>query len=248
MTRTWFRFFAQLNDFLPENQRQRTFAYNVPGNPSIKDAIEAIGVPHTEVALIHINHQPRGFEAPISDGDQVIVYPPFSHLLPDQPTNPYAVYPPEPIGFIADVHLGKLAARLRMLGFDTAYGQESDRVLASRSRSERRILLTRDVGLLKRGQVQYGYYIRSTNPGQQIVDVMQRFQLRDRIQPFQRCSRCNGMIEPVSKSAIEGLVPPAVYRDEDTFHQCQSCHQPYWKGSHYSKLVAWIENLKQTLA
>jgi uncharacterized protein with PIN domain len=247
MTRTRFRFYAQLNDFLPENQRQVQIEYAVPGNPSVKDAIEALGVPHTEVAMIHINGHPRSFEAQIGEGDEVAVFPAFARLTPDQLSNPFAQKPPDPVRFIADIHLGKLAASLRMLGFDTDYGQESDHLLAAHSRSEARILLTRDVGLLKRSQVQYGYYIRSIEPKKQIIEVLQRFQLLDSLQPFLRCSRCNGLIQPVPKTEIEKLVPSAVYRDQTTFQQCQSCRQVYWKGSHYGKLVLWIAELKREL-
>jgi uncharacterized protein with PIN domain len=247
MSRTRFRFYAQLNDFLPEEQRHQAVEYSVPGKPSVKDAIEAMGVPHTEVALILINSQPQGFEASIEEGDEVAVYPPFAQLLPHKPSNPYAIQPPDPIRFIADVHLGKLASLLRMLGFDTVYGPESDEALAARSRSEQRILLTRDVGLLKRGQVQYGYFIRSTNPKEQIVEVLRRYYLLGAIQPFQRCSQCNGLIQPVARIEIESLVPAAVYQEQEVFHQCQSCRQVYWKGSHYDKLVKWIAGLERAL-
>lgn len=243
MTQSRFRFFAELNDFLPENHRQRAFSFTVPGNPSVKDAIEAMGVPHPEIALIRINGRRQGFEALINEKDDVVVYPAFARLDLDDPTNPYCMHPPDPVRFIADVHLGKLASRLRMLGFDTAYGQDSDQVLAARSRSENRIMLTRDIGLLKRNQVQYGYYLRSTDPKEQIVEVLNRYDLLGSILPFQRCSRCNGLIQPVSKSGIEELVPPKVYRDQEIFHQCQSCRQVYWKGSHYDRLVAWIAEL-----
>ena len=65
--------------------------------------------------------------------------------------------------FVLDVHLGRLAAYLRMLGFDTLYQNRcADDCLAEVARNERRILLTRDVGLLKRGSVTHGYYLRAT--------------------------------------------------------------------------------------
>lgn len=247
MTTALFRFYAELNDFLPDQQKHQPFAYHVHGNPSVKDAIEALGVPHTEVALIHINGQLRGFESLLQDGDEIDVYPAFTHLVPDQLSNPFANIPPDPIRFIADIHLGKVAARLRMLGFDTAYGEESDEVLAARSRTEDRIILTRDIGLLKRGQVQYGYYVRATKPEAQILEILQRFRLLDSIQPFRRCSRCNGLIQPVSKPVVQALVPPAIYQDQDAFHQCQSCSQVYWKGSHYDRLVEWVFKLEDRL-
>jgi uncharacterized protein with PIN domain len=247
VTTVTFRFFAELNDFLSIPHRHQPIEYTIQGNPSVKDAIEALGVPHTEVALIHINHTQGSFETLLQEGDIIAVYPAFTRLMPDGLSNPFANHRPDPLRFIADIHLGKLAAWLRMLGFDTAYGEEPDEVLAARSRDEQRVLLTRDVGLLKRGQVQYGYYVRATDPDDQIIEVLLRFQCYDSILPFQRCSHCNGLIQPVSKSDVESLVPPAVYREQDVFRQCQSCGQVYWKGSHYDRLVEWMAELKDKL-
>ena len=247
MTRATFRFFAELNDFLPQHHRQQPCLYDIPGRPSVKDAIEAQGVPHTEVALVRLNGDVCQFGALIDDGDHFDVYPPFTGINPDSLTNPYACNPPEPIRFIADIHLGKLAASLRMLGFDTTYGVEADEDLAAQSSDEKRILLTRDLGLLKRSQVQYGYYPRATDPKKQVVEVLNRYRLLDAIRPFQRCSRCNGTIQAVPKASIQSLVPKGVYTAQNDFHQCQRCQQVYWKGSHYDRLENWISNLVEAI-
>ena len=219
----------------------------MPGSPSVKDAIEAQGVPHTEVALIRLNSKACPFSVLLSEGDRFDVYPAFTGIEPDSLTNPYACTPPEPIRFVADIHLGKLAASLRMLGFDTTYGEEADEDLAIQSYREKRILLSRDLGLLKRSQVQYGYYLRTTDPKQQVVEVLRRYQLANSIQPFQRCSRCNGLIQEVPKASIQALVPQGIYAEQDTFRQCLNCEQVYWKGSHYDRLVDWVSNLADSI-
>ncbi|NJK90017.1 MAG: hypothetical protein HC923_11925, partial [Myxococcales bacterium] len=67
--------------------------------------------------------------------------------------------------FVCDVHLGRLAAYLRMLGLDTRYSNDQDDPeLAEIARAEGRVLLTRDVGLLKRSTVVYGAFVRATDP------------------------------------------------------------------------------------
>lgn len=247
MTTVTFRFYAELNDFLPDDRRQRTCLYDVPGRPSVKDAIEAQGVPHTEVALVQLNGQACPFSTLLDDGDRFAVYPAFTGIEPEQSTNPYASVPPDPIRFVADIHLGKLAASLRILGFDTTYGEEADEDLATQSYRERRILLSRDLGLLKRSQVQYGYFLRTTDPKQQVVEVLRRYHLVDSIRPFQRCSRCNGLIQEVSKESIRALVPQGVYTEQTSFHQCLDCEQVYWKGSHYDRLVDWVIQLTDSI-
>ena len=57
-----FRFYGELNDVLPAERRKRSFAYAFHGTPAVKDAIAAIGVPHTEVDLILVNRVSVGFD------------------------------------------------------------------------------------------------------------------------------------------------------------------------------------------
>ena len=77
MSQALFRFYAELNDFLPRARRQVAFAHTFAGRSSVKDRIEALGVPHTEVDLILVNGVSVDFAYILQDGDQVSVYPVF---------------------------------------------------------------------------------------------------------------------------------------------------------------------------
>jgi uncharacterized protein with PIN domain len=144
--------------------------------------------------------------------------------------------------FLLDTHLGKLAAHLRLLGFDTAYTNDaSDPELARRSRAEGRILLTRDRGLLKRSSVVHGYHVWETDPERQVVEVVQRFALLDKARPFSRCTRCNGRVEPVAKAQVLDALEPKTRLYYDEFGRCQGCGRVYWKGSHYERIQGLLE-------
>jgi hypothetical protein len=172
-----FRFYEELNHFLPHRRRQVAFTHRFDGRQSIKDMIESLGVPHTEIDLILVNGESVDFKYLVQDGDAVSVYPVFGTLdiTPVQCVRPQ---PLRDIRFVLDIHLGKLAAYLRMLGFDTLYPDDyEDSHLAILSRDEHRILLTRDCGLLKRSMVTHGHYVRETNPRRQLIEVVQHFDL-----------------------------------------------------------------------
>jgi hypothetical protein len=135
-----FRFYAELNDFLPRAQRHTTFPYHFTGTPAVKDAIEAAGVPHPEVDLILVNGMSVAFDYPLRDGDRVAVYPVFESF----DISPIVHLRPQPLRetkFILDVHLGKLAKHLRMLGFDTLYRNDyQDPDIIATALRERRII------------------------------------------------------------------------------------------------------------
>lgn len=235
-----FRFYAQLNDFLPEVQRQVRFRYRFRGKPGIKDAIEALGPPHTEIDLILVDAEAVGFEYALQDGDRVSVYPRFSSFDISSMNH---LRPPdlEPLRFVLDMHLGRLAAYLRMTGFDSLYwNQASDEQLARISQREDRILLTRDRGLLKRGSVRYGYCVRCSNPREQLEEVLSYFDLGGKIKPFRRCMRCNGTLHSVEKEAVMEQLPPGVRERHDRFRRCSQCGRVYWRGSHFERMQRLI--------
>jgi len=240
-----FRFYAELNDFLPQEKRQRTFTHVFELSASVKDMIEALGVPHTEIDLILANGQSVDFSYLVHDGDHISVYPVFESL----DITPLVRLRPQPLRetrFVLDVHLGRLATYLRMLGFDTLYRNDyTDAELAHISSSESRILLTRDRGLLKRSIVTHGYCLRTTNPREQLVEVVRRFDLFTSIKPFQRCLRCNGLLQPVDKAAIIDRLQPQTRRHYHEFRRCQTCDHIYWKGSHYERMQRFIERILQ---
>ncbi len=243
MKQVWFRFYAELNDFLPADKRQVGFVHSFEGRVSIKHLIEALGVPHPEVDLVLVNGRSVDFSYLVQDGDQISVYPVFESL----DITPLVHLRPQPLRetrFVLDTHLGRLAAYLRMLGFDTLYRNDTaDEELAQISSQERRILLTRDRGLLKRGVVTHGYCMRETAPRRQLVEVLRRFDLFQTVKPFSRCLRCNDMLQPVSKEAISHRLPPKTQQYYDEFRICQACNQIYWKGSHYQRMQQLIERV-----
>lgn len=229
-----FRFYAELNDFLPASKRQREIEYRFDGAPSIKDAIEAQGVPHPEVDLIVVADASVGFDYHLESGDRVAVYPVFEGL-DISPILRLRAHPLRETRFVVDVHLGRLARYLRLLGFDTRCGSD----LVAIQRDERRIILTRDRDLLKANEVTHGYWVRSVDPDEQLDEVVARFDLAGRLTPFARCLVCNGSIGPADASAVAG-VPPRARRRHDEFFQCADCGRVYWKGTHYDRLVRII--------
>ena len=155
------------------------------GPASVKDAIEALGVPHPEVDVIVVNGQAADFSYRMQDGDDVAVYPAF-HSVDITGLRRVGTDPPQPVRFVLDIHLRKLAALLRLAGFDARLLAD-DAEVAKVSAREGRVALTRDVGLLKRSIIEHGYWVRQTNPELQFVEVLQRFDLANRMDPFVRC-------------------------------------------------------------
>ncbi len=242
-SRAGFRFYAELNDHLPLERQYKTLEKSFFTPSTVKDMIESFGVPHTEIDLIVANGQSVDFSYLVQHGDRIAVYPAFESfdIAAEQRLRPQPLRNPK---FILDVHLGRLAAYLRMLGFDAEYERSfTDARLAQISASEHRILLTRDRVLLKRAAVTHGYWVRETNSRRQIAEVMRRFNLARSIRPFTRCMACNGVLEPVSKEQAQDLVPERSLELYDEFHRCQQCGRVYWKGSHYARMRRWVKDL-----
>lgn len=238
-----FRFYAELNDFLPPERRQRTFAYAFLGKPAIKDAIEALGIPHTEVDLILVNGTSVEFDWSLREGDRVAVYPVFESLNIG-PVVRVRDRPLRATRFVLDVHLGKLARLLRLLGFDTLYRNDyEDAEIVAIAGAEQRIVLTRDVGLLKHKAVTHGYWVRATEPLAQAREVIARFDLADHVSPYRRCLRCNGELKRVDKAAVISQVPPHVAEEQNAYLRCTGCGRVYWRGSHFHRLEARIAEM-----
>lgn len=238
-----FRFYEELNDFLPPPRRKRPFEHGFRGPVAIKDVIEALGVPHTEIELILVNGRSVRFSYRLRDGDSVSVYPVFEAF----DVTPLLRLRPRPLRtsrFVLDTHLGALARYLRLLGFDTLYSNDCDDAeLARLAREQRRILLTRDVGLLKRNLVRRGYFLRQVRPLLQIREIVERFDLRGQARPFRRCIRCNGFLGAVSRRALAGQLDARILERHQSFHRCRSCGQIYWPGSHYVRMQRLVEQI-----
>ncbi|MCI0420116.1 MAG: Mut7-C ubiquitin/RNAse domain-containing protein [Acidobacteria bacterium] len=237
------RFYAELNDFLPRPRRQVTFTHTTNSQAPVKDLIESLGVPHTEVDLILVNGESADFSCQLKDNDRVSVYPVFESM----DIRPLLRVRPEPLRetkFVLDIHLGRLAAYLRMLGFDTYYQNNSaDEQLARISSQQGRILLTRDRRLLKRSLVTHGYCIRETHPRWQLSEILLRFDLFSSARPFQRCMKCNAPLAAASRQLVGDQVPPASHDKHEDFQQCPQCNRVYWKGSHYQSMLQFIDRM-----
>ncbi len=238
------RFYAELNDFLPADCRQRTFTHSFHGNPSVKDTIEAMGVPHTEIDVILVDDKSVDFGHLLKGGERVAVYPMFERY----DVSPVTRLRPAPLRvtrFVADVHLGSLARNLRLLGFDTTWQNDlADEAIVAIARDEQRIILTRDRGILKNGRVTHGYWVRNTDPLRQLEEVIRTIDLSDDIKPYTRCMECNGELKPVKRSAVARAVPLQVFLVYRDFKQCRSCMRIYWKGSHLRRLDKIIERAR----
>jgi len=242
-----FRFYAELNDFLPRRKRQVEFQYCFGDHTSIKHLIEALGVPHTEVDLILVNQQSVDFDYIPQDGDRFSIYPIFE-ALDISPINHLRPQPLRQPRFVLDTHLGKLAMYLRMLGFDSLYRNDyGDDELAEISSQEKRILLTKDRGLLKRSLVTHGYCVRASDSGEQLIELVQRFDLENLFHPFSRCLECNTPLVPVDKEEIQGRLKPRTITYYDRFNICPNCQRIYWQGSHYKRMVQFIQLLYEKL-
>ena len=213
---------------------------------SVKDVIEACGVPHTEVDLILVNGQPVDFAFVIGRESAIDVYPVESQGITSFAENRLQVR--DIRKFVADGHLGKLVRDLRLLGIDVVHGPASeDRQLASISSNENRALLTRDRRLLMHAIVRHGYYLRSQDPLEQTLEVLRRFNLADALAPFRRCLRCNAPLDPAEKGSVINQLEPLTKIYYDQFRRCSGCGQVYWSGSHFEKLQKRIESIRSRL-
>jgi uncharacterized protein len=234
------RFYAELNDHLPEEQRFRTIERRMWVAGTVKDLIESCGVPHTEVELIVVNGVPADFGYLARDGDRVAVYPVFE-AFDITPELRVRAAPLRDTKFVADVHLGKLAAYLRMLGFDTLYRNcATDPELVRASVEQRRILLTRDRGLLMHGAVTHGYLLREVDSRRQAEEIVRRFDLGRAIRPFTRCMACNRELREAAIESVRARLPERVAEKFTEFRECPDCGRVYWKGSHWDRMRRWV--------
>lgn len=236
-----FHFYARLNDFLPPRRRQHRFSVAFSGHPAVKDTVQALGVPHVEVDLIVVNGRSVDFSYRLQAGDLLQIYP----LLEQSMVSPaihLQTFPASPVRFILDVHLGKLCRYLRLLGFDSLYRNDyTDQQLVDLA--GQRVVLTRDLGVLKRSAVQFGYWLRSTRPREQLTEVVRRYRLLAAIRPLSRCPLCNGLVDAVDKADVYSRLPENTRLYYHYFSRCHDCRHIYWQGSHWGRIQHLIGSL-----
>ena len=231
---------GSLQDFLDANSTGKRFPVSFKMHPAAKDLIESQGIPHTAIFKLEVNGTQKSLNYNVKEGDHIVIHP-FDSVESSAFDPIYTT----PESFIADVHLGKLVKTLRLLGFDTAFNQEwDDETIIARSNEKQRMILTRDLELLKHGDTNWGYWVRATNPDKQIEELFERFQLTEHLHPFTRCMECNGILQQTDLESIKELVPPKVQEWHSTYWQCSNCEQVYWQGSHFKKLKQKVERLK----
>ena len=213
---------------------------------SVKDVIEACGVPHTEVDLILVNDTPVNFAFVIGRECKIDIYGVSEKREMFFPTN--RLQAAKVWKFVADGHLGKLVRDLRLLGIDVAYEPNAeDPQLVQLAATESRALLTRDRRLLMHAAVRHGYYLRSQEPFEQTLEVLGRFELGESLHPFSRCLRCNAELQRVSKADVLNRLEPLTKIYYDQFQNCTGCGQIYWSGSHFDKLQDRVEKLRAAM-
>ena len=238
-------FAGYLDSLLSRPADRGRVLYRFTRNPSVKDAIEACGVPHTEVNVILVNKQPVAFGYLLQAGDRVTVLPPrhptevpqYQWLAEQQLDQPR---------FILDAHLGTLARKLRLLGFDCLYRNDyEDHEIAALALTEQRTILTRDRGLLKYARIRSGLLIREIETLRQTAQVLNRYQLWDQVEPLTRCITCNGLLARVAKESILGLLEPLTRKMCQDFWRCRECGKIYWQGAHSGQIGLWLEKVRR---
>ncbi|MEU9476236.1 Mut7-C RNAse domain-containing protein [Streptomyces sp. NPDC048191] len=220
-----------LHLFVPAARRAGATPLGTDGVSTLGHVIESLGVPLTEVGAL------------VVDGSEVAVshIPKAGETVEVRPVDRPQQVPGAPLRFLLDVHLGTLARRLRLLGVDTAYESTDigDPALAARSAAEKRVMLSRDRGLLRRRELWAGAFVYSHRPDDQLHDVLGRF--APVLNPWTRCTACNGLLKQATKAEVADQLKHGTQRSYDVFAQCTECGRAYWKGAHHDQLEAIVE-------
>ncbi|NTV10817.1 MAG: Mut7-C ubiquitin/RNAse domain-containing protein [Zoogloea sp.] len=238
-----FRFYEELNSFLPPARRQQEFDCGCAADATTKHMIEALGVPHTEVELVLVNGESVGFDRLLQDGDRVAVYPKFE-AFDITPLIRVRKAPLRVTRFIADAHLGGLARLLRMTGFDTLYDNHFDDLeIELIAAGDGRVVLTRDRELLKRRTITHGCYVHALKPSRQLAEIFERLDLERSARPLSLCLNCNAPLRAIAKAEVEHRLPPSVQARHEHFSTCDQCGRVFWEGSHWQRMQSLMKSV-----
>ncbi len=147
--------------------------------------------------------------------------------------------------FLADCMLGRLAKWLRVLGFDVLYfSRAADADLLEIARRENRVFLTRDSGLIEKNRRRPGrLFIDSQKWDDQVVQVLDAFDLWEEVRPHSRCLVCNLELKAIPRSRARNLVTPFVLEQAEKFALCPGCGRVFWEGSHSGDMEAKIRTI-----
>ncbi|MGE5394050.1 MAG: Mut7-C RNAse domain-containing protein [Candidatus Saccharibacteria bacterium] len=245
MNRVIFRFYEELNDYLPEEMRKGWIESSAEPGTSVGEKIASYGIPLGDIDLILVNQQSESFNYILQNEDRISVYPVFESFdisrvskLRDKPLRELA--------FICDVHLGRLCKYLRMLGFDTLYSNDyTPQKIIEISNAEKRIILSKNIQLIRHKEVTHAYWVRSANPREQLNDLIYGLDILKWAQPLTRCLNCNSMLERVKKEDIINRLEERTATYYTEFFRCPGCDQIYWKGSHYESMLEFIHQIEK---
>jgi uncharacterized protein len=227
MSTASFRFHGELENFLAREHRGAAISHEYARAASMKQAIESLGVPHTEVGRITVNGHTATIARTVRESDAVEIFP---HEPGEAPFE-------APLAFVADAHMGGLARMLRMLGFDTAYDNGfDDPEIVALAADERRVVLTRDRELLKCREILRGCYVHALKPEAQLREVARRYAIAKHMQPFALCLHCNLPLALAAREAVEAQVPERIRQRYESFMHCPGCDRVYWEGSHWARM------------
>ena len=239
------RFYEELNDYLPIEKQKKDIFLTTSPHQTIQALILACGIPDAEVDLVLVNGRSVPFSYVVKHLDRISVYPKFESFDISAETK-LRKKPLRDLRFILDVHLGKLAKYMRMLGFDSLYQNDyTDNQIIMISKKTGRVILTRDKALLKSKAVSRGYLLKNTEINSQIKEVVDRFQLLSLAKPFSLCLSCNLPVKRVEKESLKETLPPLIYSQFTEFSKCPGCGKIFWKGSHYSAMKRFIQALEE---
>ncbi|HAQ20489.1 MAG TPA: twitching motility protein PilT [Prolixibacteraceae bacterium] len=240
MNQVCFRFYEELNDYLPKELHKVWFECRFELGTSVGEKIQSLGIPLDDIDLILVNQQSKRFDYLMQDGDRISVYPEFE-LFDLSGISQLREKPLRNTRFICDVHLGRLCKYLRMLGLDTLYSNRyTTKEMVNFSRQEKRILLSRSYQLIRHKEVTHAYWIRSAEPLEQLSDLIRKLDLSGLANPLTRCLNCNDRIVTVEKQEILHRLQAMTAKYYTEFFKCAACDQIYWKGSHYENMLEFI--------
>ena len=225
MAKGTFRFYEELNDFLPQHLKKVDIETEFVGEKSIKKTIENFGVLPSRVDLVLVNGSPVDFWYILKDGDRVSVYPVFEKLN-IQNVSMLRKTPLRRVRFIADVDLQDMVQLMRMLGFDMTFNATySISDVIKISRLENRVILTKRKKLLKSKSVTHAVRVYPGAVVAQVKYVMDDLDIKDLIKPFSRCLRCNASLKNRQTKEMLDRISPKTKSIFEKYLVCRSCRK-----------------------
>lgn len=153
----------------------------------------------------------------------------------------------EPIFFV-DAMLGNIARKLRLMGYDSNYFTDiEDDELIKLAKNEKRIIISKDEGLVHKAQKSglEPIFLKNKEEIKQFREIIKILNLKT-IQingDKARCPKCNSKTNSINKQNIQDKIPPKVLEINEKFWRCENCDQIFWEGTHIKNLQKFVERL-----